>query len=182
MRVEVTKMWRMTMNSNLEELLVNKGHLTGESRWLRRNRYYTLSVLHSFFHQHCSRYQRYYSICLEFIWLLGWNPAAGLKWKRWNTGLGENVLMFLLLISFIGQKNSVLDFWFNSLLSYKWRMLRTNLFFFSCQFDLIWRKTERSNFLARKRSQLMRKHLNWMPWRCFHGKMIWQVHNVHNIF
>ena len=37
------------MNSNLGELLVNKGHLTGDTRWLRRNRYYTLSVLHSFF-------------------------------------------------------------------------------------------------------------------------------------
>ena len=74
MRVEVTKVRRMTMNSNLEELLVNKGHLTGESRWLRRNRYYTLSVLHSFFHQHCS-------ICLEFIWLLGWIEVEVMKYR-----------------------------------------------------------------------------------------------------
>ena len=178
MRVEVTKVQRMTMNSNLGELLVNKGHLTGESRWLRRNRYYTLSVLHSFFISIVADIKDITPSALNSFGFL-----AGLKWKWWNTGLGENVLMFLLLISssFIGRKNSVLDFWFNLLLSYKWRMLRTNLFFLLSIWSHL-KKTEISNFLARKRSQLMRKHLNWMPWRCFHGKMIWQVHNVHNIF
>ena len=72
-----------------------------------------------------------------------------------NIPLNCYILMFLLLISFIGRKNSVPDFWFNLLLSYKWRMLRTNLNLFSCQFDLIWRKKRRDQTFWRV------KDLNW---------------------
>ena len=144
MRVEVTKVQRMTMNSNLEELLVNKGHLTGDTRWLRRNRYYTLSVLHSFFISIVADIKDITPFALNSFCFL-----AGLKWKWWKYRI-----LFLLLISFIGRKNSVLDFWFNLLLSYKWRMLRTNLNLFSCQFDLIWKKRRDQTFWRVK-------DLNW---------------------